>query len=159
LLSKDDFNGFGAFLLDEDDTTPIPPTEISEALKNIGIKYSHVNDRILRDNPVQRARIQKAEKVHRETRRKSARGNEGPEAPVWPPRRKNHKKTKPSDLVSSRRDAILGLGLIKDVSEMPRFAENFVTMSEEEQGELIARLNDYRRAVAPSFVDRAIFYR
>lgn len=41
----------------------MPPTEISETLKNIGIKYSHVNDQILRENPVQRARIQKAEKV------------------------------------------------------------------------------------------------
>jgi hypothetical protein len=49
--------------VNEDDATPTPPTEITETLKNIGIKYSHVNDHILRDNPVQRARIQKAEKV------------------------------------------------------------------------------------------------
>ena len=49
--------------MNEDDATPTPPTEITETLKDIGIKYSHVNDRILRDNPVQRARIQKAEKV------------------------------------------------------------------------------------------------
>jgi hypothetical protein len=46
-----------------DGATPTPPTEITETLKNIGIKYSHVNDRILKDNPVQRARLQKAEKV------------------------------------------------------------------------------------------------
>ncbi|KAF9649557.1 hypothetical protein BDM02DRAFT_3229957 [Thelephora ganbajun] len=139
----DNFSGLGAFL----------------TLRNIGIKYSHVNDRILRDNPVQRARIQKAEKVQREAKRKNAKSIEEPEAPVWPPRRKNHKRTKLSDLVSSRRDAILGLGLIKDTSEMPQFAEHFVTMSEDEQNELIARLNDYRRAVAPSFVNQTMFYR
>ncbi|KAF9784664.1 P-loop containing nucleoside triphosphate hydrolase protein [Thelephora terrestris] len=162
----DDFSGLGAFLLNEvnkDDTMPTPPTEISETLKDIGIKYSHVNDRVLRDNPVQRARIQKAEKVRTSDRpfrkRKSTKRSEEPEAPVWPPRRKNHKKTKPSELVSSRRDAIMGLGLVKDASEMPQFAEHFVTMSEEEQSELIARLNEYRKVVAPSFVNQTMYYR
>ena len=36
--------------------------------------------------------------AQQEARRKSAKGAGEPEAPVWPPRRKNHKKTKPSDL-------------------------------------------------------------
>jgi len=147
----DDFSGIREFLFEDALSPAASRGDVSTILKDIGVSYTHINDHILKDNVVEKARIQTVERVHRQARRKSRKDE--PSLPQWPPKRMHHKTQTPEDRMFSRREALIGLGFIQEPQDLPLFAQQFVQKSIQEQSEIFAQLDNYHNGAVPSFVD------
>ncbi|KAK1232194.1 hypothetical protein PQX77_004675 [Marasmius sp. AFHP31] len=162
--SKDDnVNGLGSLLVDDDtSTTPNPRKEqdaIETLLSSVGISYSHHNDALLRTNQIEEERVKKIventrrKKASNKTETPPAKGRHGKggktskktsPAPQWPPVRKHHKpQPSPQEMLLSRRRALLKLGTIKSIDDLPWFAETFTKQTPEEQAAILARLDGF----------------
>ncbi|KAJ2927608.1 hypothetical protein H1R20_g9482, partial [Candolleomyces eurysporus] len=142
-IGKEDagLHGLGALLFD--DTLPSAESteqdDIQRTLNTIGVKYSHLNDQILVPSRIEEERTKRTILNTKKRKTKEGKSTEAapaaaaPPKPEWPPRRKHHKyKAQPppsnpqpsgNDLVATRWDALVGMGIITCQAQAPVFAQ------------------------------------
>ncbi|KAF9264581.1 hypothetical protein L218DRAFT_230270 [Marasmius fiardii PR-910] len=158
---EDDVNGLASLFFTEDSPKEGAPRreedDVERLLSSIGISYSHHNDEILAANQIEQERAKKTvEKTRRKrksnpaspSKRESKKGAGGKSSkvplqePQWPPVRKHHKpKPSPEEMFSTRRRALLKLGMITTKNDLPRFAQEFAKQTQEEQKKILAKLD------------------
>ncbi|KAL4077447.1 P-loop containing nucleoside triphosphate hydrolase protein [Scleroderma citrinum] len=149
-----DLRGLSVLLFDDEPPDVIEDNDIQKTLSAIGVKYSHRNDDILQPSRIEEERSRDALRKHKQKKastrkRKAAGADQGrPRIPdeEWPPKRKHHKApvSRHKQLVSRQR-ALIDLGMIRSPAHLPVFAQAFGRKSNEEQEELIARLDEHAR--------------
>ncbi|TFK17535.1 hypothetical protein FA15DRAFT_604879 [Coprinopsis marcescibilis] len=144
-----------ARLLFEDDLPEVKETEedkITKSLNAIGVKYSHMNDKILRPSKVEEERTKQTIRKKRVNKAKVAEGSgkgdgdsdgKKEEPKVWPPVRNRKRKLDAVDSLSARREALIALGLISSPAELTKFAGEFSKQTLEEQQSIIAILDKW----------------
>ncbi|KAI0085593.1 P-loop containing nucleoside triphosphate hydrolase protein [Irpex rosettiformis] len=144
-----ELNGLGALLFDD---IFVPKSQgedpIQKALKDIGVKYTHRNEDLIAENPIQQQRLKhyQDEKIAQ----KAAKGK-GKNAPLvrektWPPKRSHHKPAPtPAQKLQARQKALLELGLVDSIDDLPTFAQEFARKSQTEQNEILSRLDKHIR--------------
>ncbi|KAH9948482.1 P-loop containing nucleoside triphosphate hydrolase protein [Amylocystis lapponica] len=150
--ARGDLRGLGSLLFDDD-----PPevndknTDIQKTLNDVGINYTHRNEDLIAESAVevQRMRILMEEKKQAAKKAKAQRKNPAaskePEK-EWPPRRRHHKPAPtPKEKLLDRRVALVELGFIRTVGEVPVFAQQFLQKPLEEQNEILAKLDEHAK--------------
>ncbi|KAH9976865.1 P-loop containing nucleoside triphosphate hydrolase protein [Lactifluus volemus] len=141
-----DLKGLGALLLDDSTQR----RQLTRILESRGIKYSHRNDDILVPNAIEEQQMRKARK-ERQQRAKKAKEREASAGSdfEWPPKRKHHKRP-PSPRTKlrafyhrlvQRQKALIEMGMIQSVDDIPVFAQSFIKKTPEEQTELLVKLD------------------
>ncbi|KAF9054254.1 P-loop containing nucleoside triphosphate hydrolase protein [Panaeolus papilionaceus] len=164
--------GLAALLFD--DTTPTPKKAkqdgIQQTLRNIGVKYSHVNDEILLPSRIEAERTRgalmtklkkagksKNTKAPAAKKEKEKKGKKETEVPVqWPLRRNLKKAALPpppppkvtnedrlTKKLMSRRQALIALDFVKNPQDVPQFALQFARETKEAQQDMLQRLDDF----------------
>jgi len=143
-----DLRGLGAFLFDdiEGSSRISQQDDIQKNLNAIGA-YTHLNNLQLLPTGVEEARYVKASKKRRKSGQNRGAGvsarSKSPE-PVWPPVRKKHRPPpSPQTKLSNRQGALIELGMIHSPAHLAKFAQDFNRKSEEEQQEILRKLDDH----------------
>ncbi|PPQ68987.1 hypothetical protein CVT25_009172 [Psilocybe cyanescens] len=161
---NDTLKGLGLLLFDDN----VPQRDaIEETLKQIGVKYTHKNDDIIAPSNVEAMKAQQTLQNLRKRKRESASASGStvlakggktkvmgtgktkvaskPSAP-WPPpnrgRNKNAAPLTPQQQLERRRVALVATGAISCLADLPKFAQEFLTMSEEEQKQALAMVDE-----------------
>ncbi|KAF7373355.1 DNA excision repair protein ERCC-6-like 2 [Mycena sanguinolenta] len=140
-LDKDhsDLKGLGALLLFDDDG----PATASENTAKAAVRgmYTHLNPELLVASKIEQARTRNIVEQSRKKLKKRDARDKSPAA-IWPPPRV--RKNKGPMKIEHKVKALLGTRMITSASELPTFAQQFRTWSEEEQAYVLARLDEYR---------------
>ncbi|TCD62825.1 hypothetical protein EIP91_006366 [Steccherinum ochraceum] len=150
-----DLKGLDALLFD-DAPPDVQENDITQVLNQLGVGYTHRNDQLIKSNAIEEKRVEalieekkKALKAQREAKKNGTAKNgkgKAPQAPapVWPPKRSHHRKQlSPEAQLRARREAMIELGMIAHESEIPKFAQEFITKSVEEQSRILAQLDKH----------------
>ncbi|KAI0030843.1 P-loop containing nucleoside triphosphate hydrolase protein [Vararia minispora EC-137] len=145
---KDDgeLKGLGALLFD-DGIPATKPDHVQRILDASGIKYKHRNDELLAPSHIEKARVKSAieerkKRAKQEKRRKKARADQ-PLDFEWPPKRRRETSTQK---LAARQRALIDLGYVQSPADLATFAQTFEKKSEQDQMEILARLDEYARA-------------
>ncbi|KAI0695319.1 P-loop containing nucleoside triphosphate hydrolase protein [Cytidiella melzeri] len=149
-----DLNGLGALLFDD---VFMPNTQgeesIQKTLQDIGVRYTHRNEDLIAENDIQRQRVKQIMTEKKKVAQKAVVSSKvrGKKAALvrektWPPKRSHHKPAlTPAQKLQARHKALLELGMIKSVDDMPVFAHDFAHKSREEQNDILNRLDRHIR--------------
>jgi len=144
-----DLRGLGAFLFDDMEGSSVisQQDDIQKNMNAIGA-YTHLNNLQLLPTGVEEARYAKASKKRSKSGKQqggtgvSAR-SKSPEL-VWPPARKKHRShPSPQTKLANRQGALIELGMIHSPAHLAEFAQDFNRKTEEEQREILRKLDDY----------------
>ncbi|TFK69776.1 hypothetical protein BDN72DRAFT_585227 [Pluteus cervinus] len=147
---EENMRGLGALLFD--DAPPSANSEqdaIQKTLNSIGVTYSHLNDEILAPSRIEEERTKTTLRRRRERKSRGGRSSTGADeqpGPQWPPKRKHHKPPPtPEELLASRHQALIELGMINHPADVPTFARDFARQSRKDQSEILAELDQWAR--------------
>jgi len=151
-----DLKGLSALLFDDEIPEISSQGDVQDTLAAIGVKYSHHNDEVLIPSRIEEERSRNALKEYKRQKNARAKAIRRPNAsssitrrdetpePVWPPRRRHHKPTlSPNSKLASRQKVLVELGMISHLADLPTFAQTFGRMSDEEQAELLGKLDQH----------------
>lgn len=151
-----DLKGLSALLFDDEIPEISSQGDVQDTLAAIGVKYSHHNDEVLIPSRIEEERSRNALKEYKRQKNARAKAIRRPNAsssitrrdetpePVWPPRRRHHKPTlSPNSKLASRQKVLVELGMISHPADLPTFAQTFGRMSDEEQAELLGKLDQH----------------
>ncbi|KAJ7353609.1 RAD26-like SNF2 family DNA-dependent ATPase [Mycena albidolilacea] len=135
-----DLKGLEALLSDDS-----PQQNENSAKAAVRGMYTHQNPHLLVTSKFEEERTKNIVEKARKKPKKSKGGEESPGA-AWPPSRvhEKYKKLNDQDKIQRRKKALLGLGMVKDVSELPAFMKSLQDYTEEQQAYIIGRLDEYR---------------
>ncbi|KAJ6476254.1 RAD26-like SNF2 family DNA-dependent ATPase [Mycena sanguinolenta] len=136
-----DLKGLGALLLFDDDG-PVTASENTAKAVVRGM-YTHLNPELLVASKIEQARTRNIVEQSRKKPKKRGARDKSPGA-VWPPPRA--RKSKGAMQIEHKVKALLGTRMITSASELPNFAQQFRTWSEEEQTYVLLRLDEYRES-------------
>ncbi|KAG8991647.1 hypothetical protein FRB94_000918 [Tulasnella sp. JGI-2019a] len=113
---------------------------IEELFNRAGIKYTHHNDHILRDNYIEAKIVEEAQKPKKRTgKAHSHNSRAGADRPAasWPPKRAHHRDIDEATArLQSRKEAIVAAG-----HDLAKFAEQFACMTPEQQAACLRELD------------------
>ncbi|THH04714.1 hypothetical protein EW145_g5316 [Phellinidium pouzarii] len=149
-----DLRGLASLLLDDD----LPSSQNGETIDNVqqilsagSIRYTHQNDDLFRPSRMEEETLKKYRKRKAESdspERGQGRGSRPrvDSGTEWPPRRAHHKAPlSPKSKIEARQRAMIEIGLINGINELPSFAAKFGGMSTEEQIEVIEKLDQHAK--------------